>query len=158
MAYYFRAFCTAEQAPSLAEVLGWVRERGVTLQASPAELEQWGRAPVPLKYAQDATPFYAELNRNTGADSLCAQEASEFAEMVGEVKKAPRTRARILQHLQDTKYIVACRIDDPAGFSDAGWHAIDVLLAYFIVHSNGMIQADGQGFYEKGEIALELAA
>jgi hypothetical protein len=157
MAYYFRVFCTKGEPPALPEVLKWVRERGVMLRTEPAGTTTWGEVPVALVYEDGRKPFLAEVNSNTGPDSLAAQETNEFLDMVREVKKTPRKRDQVAEHLEKTRFVVACQIP-VEDFTDAGFHTLDVFMAYFLVHHDGMVQADGQGFYEKGEIAIELAA
>lgn len=157
MAYYFRVFCTKGESPALADVLKWVHDRGVTLRTEPVNVATWDKAPVALVYAEGREPFLAEVDRNTGADSLAAQEINEFLDMVREIKKTPRKRDQVAEHLEKTRFLVACQIP-VEDFTDAGFHALDVFMAYFLVHHGGMVQADGQGFYEHGEIAIELAA
>ena len=160
MAYYFRAFCTSGAPPALADLLGWVGERGVTLDIDAPAREtgggtvEWGALPIPLSYQQGRLPVYLELNLLEGSDSLAGQERDEFLGMVAALKKS-RKRDRVIEQLRQTTFIIACRIpiDD---LNDAGFHAVDVLLAYFVVHHDGMVQADGQGFYDMGKIILEL--
>ena len=39
---------------------------------------------------------------------------------------------------------------------EALWQASDALLDYFVPHSDGLIQADGEGFYEADTLILNL--
>jgi hypothetical protein len=161
MAYYLRAFCTSDQVPTLAAVLNWVKERGVTLTVNPADIPdggdttEWGMTPSRFYYAEGKEPFLVELNRRDSDDSIAAQEINEFLGMLEEVKKTPRKRNDVMKHLRDSKFVVACQVPT-ADIDDAGFHAIDVFLAYFLVHSGGMVQADGQGFYDMGKLIVEL--
>ena len=152
MGYYFRVFCTAEKVPPLADVLQWVRERGVPVTAEPADAT-WDTSPLRIHYAEGA-PFNAELNRCDGGESLAAQEIAEFVHLVEPMKKS-RKRDRVLEHLRNTRFVVACEIP-LNGFEDAGFHAVDVFLAYFEALCQGLVQADGQGFYEMGKLIVEL--
>ena len=157
MAYFFRVFCITGEPPSVAEVLQWVKERGVTLRTVPAGVTTWGEEPISLVYDETKLPFQVEIDRNTGPDSLAAKEIGEFLEMVREIKRYPRKRSRVTEHLEKTRFLVACQIP-VEDFDDAGFHALDVFMAYFLVRHDGMVQADGQGFYENGQITIELAA
>jgi hypothetical protein len=152
MAYYLRAFCTSSDVPPLSDVLAWVTARGVSLQSDPPN--GWGETTA-LTYEPGRAPFLVEINRNDGPESLAAQEINEFLDSLQEMKKG-RKRDRVIDHLQKTKFIVACQIPT-TDIDDAGFHAVDVFLAYFLVHSDGMIQADGQGFYEMGKLIVEAA-
>lgn len=102
-------------------------------------------------YAEGHVPFTVELNTKEGDDSLAAQEIAEFLEALQGMMKKSCKRDRVIEHLQQTRFVVACRIP-----TDAGFHAVDVFLAYFLVHAGGMVQADGQDFYEMGKSIVEL--
>jgi hypothetical protein len=160
MAYYFRAFCTASVIPTPAKVLEWVRERGVSLTIEglePGESERaitWDDGPLSLIAAGNAAPFTVELNKNENVESLAALEINEFLAEVRATKKT-RKRDRVIEHLYATQYVVPCEIPVKE-FDDAGFHAVDVFLAYFLAHSDGMVQADGQGFYDMGTLIVEL--
>ena len=68
-------------------------------------------------------------------------------------------RHRIIQHLTRTRFIVAIRIPTSVLGTDheeALWQASDALLDYFVQHSGGLIQADGEGFYEADTLILKL--
>lgn len=157
MAYFFRAFCAKGEPPALPEVLRWVADRGVTLRADLQDNTAWTETPVSLVYEEGKPPFLAELDPNSGSESLAAQEVGEFLDMLRAIRTHPRKRDKVIDHLERTRFLVACQIPVEE-FDDAGFHALDVFLAYFLVHHDGMIQADGQGFYENGQITLELAA
>ncbi len=160
MAYYLRAFCTAETVPSLSDVLQWVNKRGVPARVDPQDLPSgtptWGEEPIRILYQEGQPTFTAEVNQRSDEESLAAQEISEFLQMLEALKKS-RKRDRVVEHLHTTRFIVVCEVPTD-NFGDAGFHAVDVFLAYFLVHSNGLIQADGQGFYEMGKLTVELAA
>lgn len=154
MGYYFRVFCTAETVPPLAEVLRWVQQQGVPVTADPADAT-WATVPLRIHYAEGAPPFTVELNRRDGAESLATQEIAEYERLVAELKKS-RKREQVLDQLKRTRYVVACEIPITSGFTDAGFHALDVFLAYFVALCEGMVQADGQGFYDMGKLILEV--
>jgi len=141
-------------------VLDWVQGRGVTLTIDPeiqladGDSHTWCDVPHSLRYAENAAPFQVEVNMNTAPDSLAAQEIHEFLQELRTLKKS-RKRDRVIEHLQHTKFTVPCQIPI-SEFDDAGFHAIDVFLAYFLVHCDGLIQADGQGFYEMGQLIVEM--
>ena len=146
----------------MANVLRWVKERGVTLTVDPNNVPQgmssttWGEPAAPVQYQDGKAPFLVEINRNTGPDSLSAQEINEFIQELEGVKKS-RKRDQVIQHLRQTQFIVACQIPTQ-DFGDTGFHALDAFMAYFLVHCGGMVQADGQGFYDMGKLILEMAA
>ncbi len=154
MGYYFRVFCTTDVVPPLADVLQWVQKQGVPVTANPAGAT-WGTSPLHIQYADGAPPFAAELNRRDGDESLATQEITEYIRLVEALRKS-RKRDTVLDHLKKTRFVVACEIPVDKNFDDAGFHALDVFLAYFVSQSEGMVQADGQGFYDMGKLIVEL--
>ena len=61
---------------------------------------------------------------------------------------------KVLKHLKNTNYIVATKLptDD---IDDDGYNANGELLNYFVRNFEGMIQADGEGFYEGFEVIVK---
>jgi hypothetical protein len=161
MAYYVRAFCkSAEPVPPLARILQWVRGRGPTLSLDPRsgrpnlEAEDWNQAE--LIYKEGKLPLIVEVSRaNQPGEALLHEEIGEFEEFLEDVPESENKR-KVLEHLAATRYIVAVQLPasdiDQDGYAANGW-----FMAYFAENCKGMIQADGEGFYEGNELIVELA-
>src|ERR687888_98337 len=46
---------------------------------------------------------------------------------------------------------------DVSRAGDDGYDAVGVFLGFFVEHCGGMVQADAEGFYEGGQLIVELA-
>jgi hypothetical protein len=165
VSYYLRAFCTADEVPALGAVLGAVASQGTVLTREPStppwtteQLQDRPRDSVALCYHPDGP-------RSIVVDVDHADDPSGIAEEVGELLErledvAPSlARDRIIQHLTRSRLIVAIRIPTSVLGTDheeALWQASDALLDYFVQHSDGLIQADGEGFYEADTLILKL--
>jgi hypothetical protein len=149
MGYYLRAFCTSSDIPSLRAVFEWAEDQGVRLEAPSAVLDapKWQQAEV--IYKSDRQPLVAE----TGAGELLREEVEEFLELLEDVDESTEKQT-VLQHLQQSKAVVAAQL--LGDIDDDGYTAAGTFLTYFVEHCGGMIQADGEGFYEGDRIIVEL--
>jgi hypothetical protein len=96
-----------------------------------------------------------ELNKKGDSESTCEEEIEEFLEMLEEVRKSKK-KDLIIKHLHQTAFVVACQIPT-SDFEDDGFNAVGTFLQYFLQHSGGMIQADGEGFYDGTKLVVALA-
>jgi len=173
MGYYVRASCTDPQVPQLAAIQQWLRERSsAAVLDEPNHAVEAARAgiaktpilalnssaweQVAVVYKAGKLPILAECNRDTGtADSLLRQEIDEFIELIEDA--APKgVKERVVKHLQASKVVIACQLPT-SDIDDDGYQANGEFLAFFSTHCGGMIQADGEGFYEGSKLLLPLA-
>jgi hypothetical protein len=61
----------------------------------------------------------------------------------------------VIVHLNSTRFIVACQLPS-TDIDDDGFDANGEFLNYFVERCGGMIQADGEGFYEGHEVVVPL--
>ncbi|OGH80330.1 MAG: hypothetical protein A3I29_04600 [Candidatus Magasanikbacteria bacterium RIFCSPLOWO2_02_FULL_44_11] len=159
MAYYIRAFCTSNDLPPLNAVVDYIQNQGVTVNihedfkdGDPAS-KNWEE--VGLVYKKDKLPFLVEVNRDDGSNNcLYREEINEFKMLLQEINDSPEKK-KILEHLSNSKYIIASQIPT-ADFDDDGYNANGFFLEYFVKNCGGMIQADGEGFYEGHNLIVEL--
>jgi len=96
-----------------------------------------------------------ELSRNAGrGKNLIADEVAEFKELLEEIKNSPAKR-QVIGHLNQTRFIVACRLPT-SDIDDDGYDVNGDFLGYFVDHCEGMIQADGEGFYQGSKVLLAV--
>jgi hypothetical protein len=173
MGYYVRAFCTGPQAPELAAIQRWLQERGSaaildepthaveaarTGVSNPSILalntSEWKQ--VAVAYKPGRLPILAECNRDDGTVvSLLRQEIEEFKELI-EDATPDEAKQRVLRHLEASKFIIACQLPT-SDIDKDGYDANSEFLAFFTKHCGGMIQADGEGFYDDDKLILSLA-
>jgi hypothetical protein len=156
--YYIRAFCVATLVPPLREPIEWARRRGIELEISPdsgavnLDDSDWER--VHLFYKEGKRPLILECNRDDGsAACLAREEVQEFLSFLLDVEASPVKR-RVEQHLKETKVIISAQL--LSDIDDDGYNAVGELLKFFVEQNGGMIQADGEGFYEGNEVVLPL--
>lgn len=78
MAYWVKAYCTADTIPTIGTFVAWLRaEHGTNAEArvgEPSELHAADWTEFELVYDPEKRPIAVECNRDTEADSLCAGE------------------------------------------------------------------------------------
>ena len=158
MAYYLRAFCTSDATPPLDEILEWARaERGVTLAAEAnaggvtLDSRDWRHAAI--SYAEGKLPLLVEIDAVANQDDAGSEEIEEFLNLVENA--ASPSKNVVIEHLRRTKMIVALALPTP-DVDEAGYEAAAAFLDYFVAHSGGLVQADGEGFYDGNVLLLEL--
>jgi len=154
MGYYVRAFCRSESFPTLAmvqEALSRTLPLARFETDDPIETNQWRNAE--LIYDESKGPIVVEVNFDDGPDSLVLTEREEFIEELSELDESD-AKARVIEHLRSVKYIVCCQL--LSDINEGGLEANGQLLDYFVENHGGLIQADGEGFYEGTDLAVEL--
>jgi hypothetical protein len=149
-------FCTADEVPSINAVLGDLASQGFRLKADAGDqpdLDSVDWLQFGFRYADGKEPIEVECNRNTGEKSLCHEECAEFIEAL-ENSETSTALEGVTDQLQKTAFVVACQL--PSDIDDAGYEALGALLAHFVRHCGGMIQADGEGFYEGDQVILPM--
>jgi hypothetical protein len=154
MGYYVRAFCKSHVVPTIGTVEEALRSGLPHARFETSELRtsnQWSQ--IELHYKGGKDPVVVEININTGPESLAAEECLEFVEAIGDPQSS-KPKAHVIEHLRSTRYIVCCQL--LSDIDDDGFEANGQLLDYFVDKHEGIIQADGEGFYDGRNLAVEL--
>lgn len=161
MGDYLRVFCTREENPSINEIFKWTKLQGYNLRADKSYIEvdqtskQWNEIAV---IGEDGNRvFIAELNRDNGnEESLMREEIQEFLEIIKELEDVPaENKAKVKKHLNETKFMVALQVTGET-LGEEGDNAASIFLQYFVVNCGGMVQEDGEGFYEEDKLIIEM--
>ena len=155
MPYYVRAFCTDESRPSIDQIESELKRDNPAARFESDDDRQspsWSQAE--FYYKSGKQPVIVEVNVNEGAESLAAEESQEFTDEIGQPGLS-RSKRRVLKHLADTRFIVCCQL--LGDIDDDGYHWNGELLNYYVKNHGGMIQADGEGFYDGRKVIVDLS-
>lgn len=160
MGYYVRAFCTAAETPPIGPVLEFARSRGSNVSLDPEvnvpadDDPNWTQ--VGVGYKAGKLPILLEVNRRgDGRDGeMVSEEIEEFIEFLEDAPKNANRR-RVEEHLGKTTFVVAAQLAT-SDIDDDGYNALGNVLSYFVEHSGGLIQADGEGFYDGDKVIVAL--
>jgi len=161
MGDYLRVFCTKEIYPTINQILKWAKLKGYHLRVdnnyNEVDLDSANWDEVAIIGEDGQRAFIAELNRdNKKEDSLMRAEVNEFLQILDELEDVPAEAvAKVKKHLKEAKYIVAlqvtCDYDE-----EEGDNSVSVFLKYFVDNCGGMVQEDGEGFFEEDKVIVEL--
>jgi hypothetical protein len=157
--YWIRVFCTEESPPILREILDWAAARGITLDVDreltpDVNLDSPEWAQVAIRYHEGKLPFLSEVTRRGDPDLDIDEEIEEFVEFLEDVPDWP-AKQKVLDHLGRTSFIVGNQIPT-SDFDDEGYNAVGEFNRYFVANHGGMIQADGEGFYEDDTLIVDV--
>jgi hypothetical protein len=150
MSYFLRAFCTSADLPPLRKVFEWAESEGVRLEATSVDDDtaEWQQAEI--VYRPGRQRFVAEAD----TDEVLREEVEEFIESLEDADDS-REKQRVLDHLERSNAVVAVQL---LGHPDADGHrAATTFLTYFVAHCGGLLQADGEGFYDGDRLIVELS-
>jgi len=152
--YYLRAFCSSEELPPLRRVHEWAATRGVALEledtSAPLDADVWRKARI--RYKPGKQPLVIDVLR-ASSDRTLSEEVEEFVELLEDLGDSADAR-KVLAHLRDCEAIVTVQL--LSDINDDGYKAVDVFLRFFVDHCGAIIQADGEGFYERDRLLVEL--
>ena len=151
MAYYLRVFCASRESATISDIVESAAADGVSLRPEGGGASTDPLSAVALVYAADRPPLVLELERDAEA---VEEEADELVEAVADVGPSAAAE-RVLARLRATKMIAAIQIPSSVA-DDATYDAAGSLVRYFAENRNGLIQADGEGFYEGTELILPV--
>lgn len=138
MGYYLRFFSTDTRpitAPLLEEALKEV-DPGYAL--ADEELSCGGE-------------LYALVSVDAPPDP---EEIEEFVELVEETRG--RGKKQVLEVLQSASAVAAIQVLQQGRETEATFARIDPLSAWLLENRQGLLQADGEGFYDREKLILRL--
>ncbi|HEX2660232.1 MAG TPA: hypothetical protein VHU40_18240 [Polyangia bacterium] len=160
MAFCMRAFCRDFAAPSLSELLVWLRQYGTpaTIVGDAASIDMltsfWDEAR--LSYDAGEASLTVRCLRASGQGS--AAFADELADFTADVRECPDTpaRGRVLEQLAATRLVVVVEYP-PQGVTFNGQQTAEGIVNSLVERSGGMGQKDGAGFLDQEDDSVILA-
>jgi hypothetical protein len=148
MGYYMRFFDTSEKPLSIGEIESALR------QVDPAyRLEAPESAKIPQADLYLGDGLYAEIEINEPGDGLFEDEIAEMLQFLEDAEG--KARKRVEKVLKGARRIVSVRVlwqDRESGDTLAG---IDPLWKWLFSTRAGLLQADGEGYYDADDLILE---
>jgi len=157
--FFTRVFCLRKESPPLALLIEFLKAKKLT-PILPKEVDDkllnvWNWVGVELTYNKDRAPILLTCVRKDSAQGEIfdqdIQRLLNFAEAHRELDNW-----QVVDQLRGCRFYVATILDKnditEEGYDFNGW-----ILQFFQENCNGMVQIDGQGFFDaEGEVLLEL--
>lgn len=149
MGYYMRFFQTDDAPLTLTEI-----EAG--LQAIDTGYAIEGNAPEDdvgeLTYAGD---LYGQIEVNRVGTDLADEELGEFRERIEDDSEGDRER--VLAVVAATRAILAVRVLWQGREAEPTLRRLDPLWEWLFETHEGLMHADGEGFYDEENLVLEVS-
>lgn len=158
MSFYVRVFSMAEDYPSLFALCDELAEAGYEFATAPGKDEpafnagSWKQLAV--QYDENAKTIELERNTKDQPGDLFKAEQDEFLEAL---KKLPYSRGqkKAVEVVKDMVQIYAFEVDED--MTEGGWEFLEVMLDFLCDATDGYVQVDEEGIYDKdGNLMVEL--
>jgi len=157
--FFTRVFCLRKEPPPLGLLIEFLKARGAT-PILPSEINEkllnsWNWVGVEIGYHRDKKPILLTCVRKGGAqDEVFRQDIGGFLHFVEAHREIDNWR--VADQLHACRFYIAT-ILDKNDITDEGYDFNGWVLQFFQENCDGMVQIDGQGFYnEEGELIFEL--
>ena len=157
MGYYTRVFCSSKEKPKINGILESLKAKGfkVRVNLDKSALNDTNWTSFELTYAEGKSPLLIEINEKGKSDGIAEEEIEEFLEFIGKPKLYELKKKKVLNHLKQTEFIICIQLPT-TDFIDLGYDVNGDLMEYIAEEFSGIVQADGEGFYEKNKLIVEL--
>ncbi|HKW46527.1 MAG TPA: hypothetical protein VJN70_03750, partial [Gemmatimonadaceae bacterium] len=98
----------------------------------------------------------AHVEINTPGDGLFDEEREELIELVSDTDGHDSAKARVIDTLRAARSTVAAQILFGTGDSETTLAKLDPLWQWLFRNYRGLLQADGEGYYDGSGIVLRM--
>lgn len=158
MSFYVRVFSMAEDFPSLYAICDELLEEGFEFATYPGkdetEFKESNWRNVVLQYDESSKPIELDRDTKEQGDDLFKEEQYEFLETI---KKLPYSKGqkKALEILKNMVQIYAFEVEED--ITEEGWNFLECILDFICDATDGYVQVDEEGIYNKdGELLLEM--
>lgn len=146
MGYFFRYFLTSDPAPDYEQIAAALRaaDPGYDLTLDPLI------DAAALTYRGERL---ALVEINLPGDEMFEDDVAEFRDLVG--AGASTAEAQVLAALAQVRALIAVEAFWAGDDAEPVLSRIDSLWAWLFGHHNGLLQADGEGFYDADGLVLQ---
>jgi hypothetical protein len=148
MGYYLRYITTEEDPPTLATLRAAFQEIDGAYRVIPSQADEAG---ADLFYGE---LFCGELEINRAGDDLFDEDLAELRLLVHHARG--EQRERVLQVLDQARALVSMSAVWQGGDPEPVLSRIDPLWDWLFPRYAGLLQADGDGFYDENGLVLEM--
>jgi hypothetical protein len=157
--FFTRVFCLRKEPPPISLLIEYLKARGaspiIPSEVNEKLLNSWNWVGIEIGYAREKKPILLTCVRKGGAqDDIFKQDVEGLLHYVESFREIDNWR--VVDQLRGCRFYVA-NILDKNDITEEGYDFNGWILQFFQENCDGMVQIDGQGFFdENGEILFEL--
>lgn len=158
MSFFVRVFSLVEDYPSLRAICEELTEAGFEFATSPGnnedDFEEKDWKNILFQYDNKYEPIELDRNCIDHKDNMFREEQREFLEVIKDIPYS-KSQKKALEIIKNAKQIYAFDVDE--NITEAGWSFLECVLDYICDATDGYVQVDEEGIYNKdGEILVEI--
>lgn len=159
MAHFMRVLTKTTNSPTLAVLCESLEQAGFAFTTFPdKEDERFAAADwKSLHLAYDERSHSVMLDRSVRGqeERELEEDLEEFAEQLKALEAEEVKKKQVEELLAETNQIFACYIPDD--MLEQGWEMVEKLMETLLEMTDGVLQVDGEGFFDKeGDMMLEM--
>ncbi|MBI3944793.1 MAG: hypothetical protein HY321_02665 [Armatimonadetes bacterium] len=153
MSYCIRLLSPVEAAPAAAEIAAALGAEGFDSQIQAAAADAgWERLELRVP-GED--PLRATRSQRRGEENPVDEEIDAFLDLVLQAEETPATR-QVEDALRRARQMILLEVPDTFPWG-AGRTVADALVEFLADRTEALIQADGEGFYDReGNLLLAM--
>ena len=159
MSFYVRVFSLAEDFPSLYAICDELLEEGFEFATSPGkdepEFKEDNWRNLILQYDQNFKSIELDRDIKENENIVFKEEQEEFLESI---RKLPYSKGqkKALETIKNAVQIYAFEVEED--ITEEGWDFLECILDFICDATDGYVQVDEEGIYDKdGELMLEIS-
>jgi hypothetical protein len=149
MGYYMRFLDTSEKPLAIDEIEGAMRNVDPAYRLEAPESARM----IPQADLNLGDGLYAEIEINQPGDGLFEDEIAEMLEFLEDAEGKGRKRVEVV--LKGARRIVSVRVLGQGRQTEETLAGIDPLWKWLFSTRDGLLQADGEGYYDADDLILE---
>jgi hypothetical protein len=158
MSFYVRVFSLAEDYPSLSALCDELVEEEFEFATSPGktepEFEEEDWKAIILQYDENSKPIELERNAPQQNNDMFKVEQKEFLDALKELPYS-KNQKKAVEIIKSLKQIYAFEVDED--ITEAGWDFLECILDFLCDATDGYVQVDEEGIYDKsGNLMIEM--
>lgn len=158
MSFYVRVFSLAEDFPSLYAICDELVEAEFEFATSPGkgepEFEKADWDNIIFQYDESCESIKLERNTKAGPDRIFREEQKEF---LSALKALPYSKGqkKAVEIVKDMVQIYAVEVEED--ITEEGWDFLECILDFICDATDGYVQVDEEGIYDKeGNLMVEI--
>ena len=148
MGYYMRFFDTSEELLSIREIEMGLKEKDPSFRV---DVPKDGAGTSGILYRDES--IYAEIEINQPGDGLFENEIEEMLEFLEDASSG--NRERVEDTLKNAKRTISLRVLHQDRDPNETFDGLGNLWTLLFATRKGLLQADGEGYYDENGLILE---
>jgi hypothetical protein len=159
MAHFLRVMTKTTNAPTIAVLAEALEQEGFVFATFPKREDERFTTPnwrtFHLSYEEQSRSLMLDRSLRGQEERELEEDVEEFLEQLQGLEGDEGKKKQVVDILNETNQMFALYIPDD--ITEEGWELAEKLMENLLEMTDGVLQVDGEGFFDKeGELILEM--